>query len=170
VVETLWQSGYKRTVYYSGIEKIMGLLIKSIGISWLALALAGCGATRSVQLPPANEVLIPQISEDGSKFFVFQRQHIYPDQDPTDRLLGREMRADRLSQYQGDPQQLDEEIERRLNRAFEITAYCRNGYFELYRDQTRDGLSLRGECREDANDADRRRFDGTPIPVIAEQP
>jgi len=148
----------------------MGFLIRTFGIFALVLALSGCGSTGGVQLPPANEILIPQISADGSKFFVFERQHIYPGQDPTDRLLNRDMRADRLSQYQGDPQQLDEEIERRLNSAFASTGYCRNGYFELYRDQTRDGLSLRGECREDASDEDRERFDGSPIPIIAEQP
>jgi hypothetical protein len=147
----------------------MDLLIKSIGIAGFALALTGCGTTRSVQLPPANEFLIPQISADGSKFFEFQRQYVYPDQDPTDRLLGREMRS-ASRQAQGDPRQIDEEIQRRVNRAFEITAYCRNGYFELYRDQTREGFFLRGECRDDANDEDRRRFDSTPIPIIAEQP
>lgn len=147
----------------------MGLLTKIIGISAFALTLTACGNTRSVQLPPANEFLIPQISADGSKFFEFQRQYVLPDQDPTDRLLGREMRA-APRQPQRDPRQLDEEIQRRLNRAFAITAYCRNGYFELYRDQTREGFSLQGECREDASEEDRRRFDGTPIPIIAEQP
>jgi len=152
----------------AGVEKIMGSLIRIIGIAGLMLVLTGCGNSRNVQLPPANEILIPQISADGSKFFEFQRQYIYPDQDPTDRLLSREMRS-APRQSQGDLRQIDEEIQRRLRRAFEITAYCRSGYFELYRDQTREGFSLRGECREDASDEDRRRFDGTPISIIAEQ-
>jgi hypothetical protein len=151
------------------LEKIMVSLLKVISLALFGLALTACAGTRSVQLPPADEFLIPQISADGSKFFEFQRQYIYPDPDPTDRLLGRESQSG-SRQFTGDPRLVDAEIERRLNRAFELTGYCRNGYFQLYRDQSREGFTLRGECREDADEEDRRRFSaGAPIPILGDQ-
>ena len=126
----------------------------------LATALAACGGMSSYVAPPASERLIPEITEEGTKFFVLQRDYLRPEQN-TDTATPARPRG-----RAGDELLMGERnIEQRLTLIMERTAYCREGFFELYREQTLSGFSVRGECREDATDADRERFSTGPIPL-----
>jgi len=125
----------------------------------LATGLAACG-TSSYVAPPANERLVPEITAEGTKFFILQRDYLRPEQyasvGPPSRTRARN----------GDELIMGERnIEQRLTLIMESTGYCREGFFELYREQTLTGFSVRGECREDATDADRKRFSSGPIPL-----
>lgn len=125
----------------------------------LAAGLTACGMSSYVA-PPANERLVPEITAEGTKFFILQRDYLRPEQDtgvgPSARPRGRA----------GEELIMGERnIEQRLTLIMERTAYCREGFFELYREQTLTGFSVRGECREDATDADRERFSSGPIPL-----
>jgi hypothetical protein len=128
-------------------------------IVMLATGLAACGMSSYVA-PPANERLVPEITAEGTKFFILQRDYLRPEQDtgvgPSARPRGR-----------GGEELImgERNIEQRLTLIMERTAYCREGFFELYREQTLTGFSVRGECREDATDADRERFSSGPIPL-----
>ncbi len=126
----------------------------------LAAGLAACGGMSSYVAPPANERLVPEITAEGTKFFVLQRDYLRPAQDtgvaPIAPPRGRT----------GDDLIMGERnIEQRLTLIMERTGYCREGFFELYREQTLTGFSVRGECREDATEADRQRFSSGPIPL-----
>ncbi|HDZ10520.1 hypothetical protein [Pseudohongiella sp.] len=126
----------------------------------LATALTACGGMSSYVAPPASERLIPEITEEGTKFFVLQRDYLRPEQN-TDTATPARPRG-----RAGDELLMGERnIEQRLTLIMERTAYCREGFFELYREQTLSGFSVRGECREDATDADRERFSTGPIPL-----
>jgi hypothetical protein len=55
-------------------------------------------------------------------------------------------------------------LSRRVEEVLELTGYCRDGFFELYRQAIQRGLTLRGECREAATGQDRAMFsDGEVI-------
>ncbi|MDP3518933.1 MAG: hypothetical protein Q8S94_17390 [Pseudohongiella sp.] len=121
----------------------------------LILPVLSCGGGQPWQAPPARESLIPEIQADGTKFFVFQRDYLRPEREPGFRPEGR----------QGSRPQRDNgirigefDVEERLTLIMQTTGYCRNGFFELYREQTFESFSVRGECREDATDADREQF------------
>jgi hypothetical protein len=139
-------------------------LLRSIAIILSAPMLVSCGA--GTPLPAAaDEILIPQIAADGSKFFVYQRRNLHPEPDPTDHLLARTPTVTTPRSRQESSQFRGPEVENRVSAVLAFTAYCRDGWFELYRDATREGFSLRGECREDASEDDRLRFTGAPISV-----
>lgn len=126
----------------------------------LVMGLTACGGMSSYVAPPANERLVPEITADGTKFFVLQRDYLRPDQ-----LAGQATPAQPRGRA-GDEAVLGERnIEQRLTLIMERTAYCREGFFELYREQTLTGFSVRGECREVATEADRERFSSGPIPL-----
>lgn len=110
------------------------------GCLTMVVVLTGCAASDPLSvLPRASESLVSEYSVDGSKFFEFRRSHL--------------PRADRRDQP------LEEEvITRRIEQVMEETGYCRDGFFELYRQRVRDGLVVRGECREAASASDRQRF------------
>lgn len=126
----------------------------------LVPTLAACGGMSSYVAPPANERLIPEITAEGTKFFVLQRDYLRPGQN-TDAATPQRPRGGA-----GDDLLMGERnIEQRLTLIMERTGYCREGFFELYREQTLSGFSVRGECREDATNADRERFSIGPIPL-----
>jgi hypothetical protein len=127
----------------------------------IMIFLGSCAGGMGPQLPAAEEFLIPQIQADGTKFFLFQRDYQSPSGDPSDRLLGREVPGQRDLRSPD----MNDAINRRLDEVMLATGYCRDGFFELHRDNTRQGLTLRGECREDATATDRSRFDGSSIPL-----
>ena len=70
-------------------------------------------------------------------------------------MNGRNQRGVRIGEY---------EVEARINAILELTGYCRQGFFELYREQTFQRFLVRGECREAADESDRVRFTA-PIPL-----
>lgn len=108
--------------------------------------LTGCAAPDPLSvLPRARETLVSEYSADGSKFFEFRRSH----------LPGSDRRRQPLA---------EEVITRRIETVMEESGYCREGFFELYRQPVRNGLLVRGECREAASPADRQRYpDGETI-------
>ena len=122
-------------------------LLLSIALLWQA-----CSSGPNWQAPPAAEYLIPEITEDGSKFFTFRRDYLQaqiprPGRDAQMDAGGN--RGLRVGEY---------EVEDRLEAIRQRTGYCREGFFELYREQTFQQFTVRGECREDATDTDRLTF------------
>lgn len=98
------------------------------------------------RLPPAREEIVAQFSSDDSKFFEFRREHVGEPVSDNRPLLPPEV------------------VTRRVEDVLELTGYCRDGFFELYRQWVRGGLTVRGECREEASEADRAQFsDGAVI-------
>jgi hypothetical protein len=126
---------------------ILGLL--------MVLPVLACSSGPAWQAPPARESLVPEIQDDGTKFFVFQRDYLRAEREPGFQPAGmpgtRERTATgiRIGEF---------EVEERLSAIMLSTGYCRNGFFELYREQTFQSFSVRGECREGATDADRAQF------------
>lgn len=126
---------------------ILGLL--------LVLPVLACSGGPAWQAPPANESLIPEIHADGTKFFVFQRDYLRAEREPGFQPEGpggppqRTVTGIRMGEF---------EVEERLTVIMQTTGYCRNGFFELYREQTFQSFSVRGECREAATEADRAQF------------
>jgi hypothetical protein len=126
----------------------------TLGLLFLFSAVA-CGSGPAWQAPPARESLVPEIHADGTKFFVFHRDYLRPEREPGFQPAGmsvpRQQTASgiRIGEF---------EIEQRLTVIMQSTGYCRDGFFELYREQTFESFSVRGECREDATDADREQF------------
>ena len=115
-----------------------------------ALLMTACAGGPGWQAPPARESLVPEITQDGTKFFVFRR----------DYLSAQEQIA--LPQQRGRSQQRlpigEFEVPARVQAVLDLTGYCREGFFERSREQTSNYFSLRGECREGANSEDRVRF------------
>lgn len=109
--------------------------------------LASCAAPDPLSvLPPARERLVVEFSGDDSKFFEFTREYIPRRLDEERRPLAPEV------------------LSRRVEEVLEQTGYCRDGFFELYRQSIRRGLTLRGECREAATGEDRVAYsDGEVI-------
>lgn len=132
-------------------------MFKTSLIPILFSLLLACGSGPAVPPPPADELLIPEITADGSKFFVFQRNYHRPQ--PSEFEFERRASERRRA----DMPRVEEDVEGRLLLIMERTGYCRNGFFELYREQTTQSFAVRGECREGASDEDRQRFDGTSI-------
>lgn len=126
----------------------------------LVTTLAACGGMSGYAAPPADERLIPEITAEGTKFFVLQRDYLRSAQN-TDSATPTRPRG----RAGDDLLMAERNIEQRLTLIMERTAYCREGFFELYREQTLTGFSVRGECREVASEADRERFSTGPIPL-----
>jgi len=113
---------------------------------FLVLLLAACGSRDpSAMLPPADESLIVDITDDGSKFFTFRREY-------TDGLFGVG------GSVQTNPRALRADVGPRIEQVLEYTGYCREGYFELYRERDPGVLAVRGECRDSATQSDREQF------------
>lgn len=98
---------------------------------------------------------MPEIHADGTKFFVFRRDYLSAEREPGFQPDG--MR--RPTPGSDNRVRVGEfEVEERLTLIMQTTGYCRDGFFELYREQTFQSFSVRGECREGATDADREQF------------
>lgn len=121
----------------------------------LLLPVLGCSSGPAWQAPAARESLIPEIHADGTKFFVFQRDYLRADREPG--FMPSDVGVQRRPPEPGI--RIGEfDVEQRLTLIMLTTGYCREGFFELYREQTFQSFSVRGECREGANDADRETF------------
>lgn len=137
-------------------------MLKALLLVLLMAGLSACGSGPAIPPPPADEQLIPEITADGTKFFVFQRDYRRP-QTAQDEFEFRPSGARQNNRARGAGMTGETDVEGRLSLIMERTGYCRNGFFELYREQTFQRFSVRGECREDATDDDRQRFGGGPI-------
>lgn len=135
-------------------------MLRNVIGALLILPVLSCGGGQPWQAPPARESLVPEIQADGTKFFVFQRDYLRPQPGqgadvgviPGDRMAGGRPdveRGVRVGEF---------DVESRLELVMLATGYCREGFFELYREQTFQSFSVRGECREEATDADRQQF------------
>lgn len=102
-------------------------------------------------LEPASERLIPSISEDGTKFFVFERQH---GEASAMQVDGRGLASNDRRSSGPAPGALEARVEQVMER----TGYCRDGFFERYRERAGAIVRFRGECREAATGEDRDRF------------
>ncbi len=131
------------------------------------MILAGC--SNQSKRPDPVEYFNTQITDDGTKFFVYRlekphsdkRTNIGPENTPGQGRRGGGIKGDRKIQ-QGRSNQagnkMTAKLENNLDALLAKNGYCRNGYFELERHQLHGGLSLRGECRDDATEDDRLRF------------
>ncbi|MEX0740250.1 MAG: hypothetical protein WD071_12985 [Pseudohongiella sp.] len=126
----------------------------------LSAVLGACGGTATYIAPPAEEYLVPEIAANGTKFFVLQRDYRRPEQNTSAATVSHPGGRSDSDWLMGE-----RNIEQRLTLIMQRTAYCREGFFELYREQTLSGFSVRGECREIATDEDRERFSAGPIPL-----
>ncbi len=112
----------------------------------MALLLVACRSGDPLAaLPPADETLAVQITDDGSKFFIFRREY-------TEGFFGVD------PSRRGDPRAMRADVGPRVEQVLEQTGYCRDGYFELYRERDPGVLSVRGECRDSATATDRQQF------------
>lgn len=133
---------FQVTAPHSGLCIMLAALLLPSCISRDPLAL----------LPEAEERLVAQINDQGTKFFEFSRRPQRESPRPGD--------AERFER----PEAPDGALTRRIEDVLAETGYCREGFFELYRQRQRGELSVRGECREAATAEDRERFpDGTVI-------
>lgn len=129
----------------------------------LALPVSGCGSGTPWQAPPARESLIPEIHADGTKFFTFQRDYLRPD-DPTQPFIPGVGPGSGTQRTPAGIRIGEFDVEQRIDAIMLRTGYCQRGFFELYREQTFQSFSVRGECREEATDEDIAQFQ-QPIPL-----
>jgi hypothetical protein len=112
-------------------------------ILWSAiLCLYACTGTK----PAAsfNAEFLTNITGDGTKFFTYIR-HL-PEGTEGGRGKGK------------SDNNLHEDVQARL----ETTGYCRDGYLALERYHANGIARIRGECRDGANDSDRKQFPNQP--------
>tara|TARA_R110002072_G_scaffold11196_1_gene50820 strand:+ start:30793 stop:31224 length:432 start_codon:yes stop_codon:yes gene_type:complete len=120
----------------------------------MAVFVTACGGGLNWQAPPAMEQLIPEITEDGTKFFTFQRDYLNTQQSGppgTDRNANREPRR-------RDVMTGEFEVTERVQAILDLTGYCREGFFERHREQTFRRFLIKGECREAASVGDREMY------------
>lgn len=122
------------------------------------LALGACGSAPGWQAPPADEYLLTRIADDDTKFFVFQRDYL-----PLDGSAALNARNNQRGARRPGPVYAERHMEERLTAIMERTGYCREGFFELYREQSFSGLAVHGECREGATEEDRLLFSDESI-------
>lgn len=126
------------------------------------LLFAACSSGPNWQPPPANERLDTQIAADGTKFFVFHRSYLRPDAEGREFRRGGPGGGQRGGRGSG-PVYAELDVAGRIDAIMERTGYCREGFFELYREQTFNEFSVRGECREGASEADLEQFRAASI-------
>ncbi len=144
----------------------MRLPITTIIITSLAV-LAGCSNQRPDR-PPPNALFITDITADGSKMFEYQLLG-RSDQGKQGGGQGRRPPPDggqrgdssRQGKGGGNDDRREAMLDRSLEEKLAETGYCREGYLVLERSTLRGSMTLRGECKEAATDADRESF-GTP--------
>jgi len=98
--------------------------------------------------------LIPEITDDGTKFFTFQRDYLNTEQSG---LPGAGRNSNRDSGRR-DVMTGEFEVTERVQAILGLTGYCREGFFERHREQTFRRFLIKGECREAASVSDRELF------------
>ncbi|MBB1271084.1 hypothetical protein [Shewanella sp. SR44-3] len=110
-----------------------------------------------------------EVLEDGLKLFTYTARLANPslipleERLPQDRPFGRSQ--DDYREYliaqknaQDERELWVRQVELGLEKTLEMSAFCRDGYHELNRFIDFDRAEIRGECKEGANDADRKKY------------
>ncbi|MDT8427611.1 MAG: hypothetical protein RQ757_02465 [Pseudomonadales bacterium] len=128
---------------------------KQLMMGMFCIGLAACAAR--ISLPPARELLEPEINSENTKFFIFRRENNQQllEESPTPASIQTQGRT---AAGAGRDEAMARLVLERVTLVLEKTGYCREGFFELFRENSRNGLMLRGECREAASPQDRQHF------------
>jgi len=123
------------------------LLLGAVGL--------GCAGTPSGPQPQRDHST--RITEGGLKFFVYTWQ--WPD-DASFGVVDTQVatRTTGTGFVRGHFYDREDEFLEEIREWVKATGYCREGYFELSRYYDVAGARFRGECKDLANEADRRRF------------
>lgn len=138
-----------------------------------ALALAGC-AHEQPKPPKTQESFTTQIKPDGTKQFSYSLTTEMPE--PKDG--GGRGHGGHGGHHEGPPgdhkgkhgDDKDDEIQEKfalifddaLNLKLNGTGFCRSGFIQLDKQSRRGAMLVKGECNENANDADRDKFPNPP--------
>lgn len=121
--------------------------------------LLGCSAPgRSYTESTMQETLETEIVANNSKMFVYRLR--WPE-DSIPSLVHVERGANNQDVKSGGVQVVRSTQDRlRENAAYVVKhmGYCREGFLEIDSNTSRYHLWLKGECKEDASDADRKQF------------
>lgn len=110
------------------------------------------------------------ITVDGSKFFVYRQEIPQHTNRKKSGQSSHEMKGQRPSGGRGDGPQQERgrgrgpdrpdknSLTQRVDMLIAENSYCRDGYIVLDEYTDAEGVSLRGECRDDATSEDRGRF------------
>lgn len=121
--------------------------------------------------PHMTEILETEILSNGSKMFVYRLR--WPEDAVPDHV--RVVRtANEPRPYDQSGITVDHRSYRRLQdntaRAVAQLGYCRTGYLELDGSVSRYHLWLKGECREDATEEDKKHFGGRHLLPVKSRP
>lgn len=149
-----------------------------IGCTLFPLLLASCSSTND--RPKPIEVFQTQISQDGTKVFVYRLER--PENPGAERVRSAGPRGNRdhgegpagrngnngegkkgRSRGPSDAENKgskhgDFKLDEGLTAVLAENGFCREGYYELDRYQALGDISLRGECKDTATENDRRNF------------
>ncbi len=122
-----------------------------------ALILSGC-SNQDKKRPALTETFETEITEDGSKRFVYQ---VSPDR----AKGGRQARSQDGRPPSRDGQKpsnrgakIAEKTEAMLQEKLAKTEFCQDGYMVLDSYFDRGRYTIRGECRDEASEGDRAKF------------
>lgn len=133
-------------------------------LSAITIAVSGC--QNKPTRPEPIERFITNITEDGGKFFVYSLEMPRPKKAREPGMMRRPPRDGRGMSPGGNPGMSHKrsgsanKLDKLLEETLEETGFCREGFFELERQQGLGGplASIRGECREGASADDREKF------------
>ncbi|MAZ86859.1 MAG: hypothetical protein CL693_04400 [Cellvibrionaceae bacterium] len=134
------------------------LIRTTLLIASSALILGGCSSQDKRKRPSLTETFETEITQDGSKRFVYQ---VSPDRSkggrpPRNRdgkppSKGGQMPSDRSAK-------IAERTETMLQEKLAKTEFCQEGHMVLDSFFDRGGYTIRGECRDEASEGDRAKF------------
>jgi len=143
----------------------------------LAIVLLSAGCSNTRKKPEPIEVFDTQISDDGTKVFVYRLEMPKKSEtlnkgsrgngkrggrgDGTKGGRGSGRSSDRekpMARSEQSNNKMDSKLEGGLEKILTDNTYCRDGYYELDRHRTLSDISIRGECRDEATEEDRRKF------------
>lgn len=149
-------------------RRIMCLMLVVFGV----LLVAGCTSSgRTYTNTQMHETLEVEILNNNSKMFVYRLKW------PEDAIPNHIQIARNGPNPRSPREQSGIEINRRTHDrllanatyAVGVTAYCRNGFFELDHSLSRYHLWLKGECKESATDADKTKFGEEKVLELGKQ-
>ncbi len=125
--------------------------------------ITGCGNAPQKKARGFNEAFDTRITTNGTKLFEY-RLEVPQYQLDQQRAQPRTNTAINAEGPEGRAKRMRRRLESRLETILRETGYCRDGYLEIDRSIFGGGPTMlgegiiRGECREGATPADRRRF------------
>ncbi len=126
-------------------------------IAGSVLILSGC-SSQDKKRPSLTETFETQITEDGSKRFVYQ---VSPDRSkggrPPRNQDGKPPSRDG-QKSSNRAAKVAEKTEAMLQEKLAKTEFCQDGYMVLDSFFDRGRYTIRGECRDEASDGDRAKF------------